>query len=111
MEALHRDEEYRKKKVRTLVIDVLEPEETVRAWAKRCEWTLPVLLDTDGAVATAFAPEGVLPELPRAQIPIASNLILDREGKIRFYELLDSRNFDSQLIRLKARLDALLEGE
>jgi len=82
-----------------------------RAWAERVGLTLPVLLDSDGGVAEAYAPEGVLPELPRNQVPIASNLIIDREGRIRFYELLDSRNFDSRLIRLRARLDALLAAE
>ncbi len=80
-------------------------------WAERVGFTLPVLLDADGTVSEAFAPDGVLPELPRNQIPIASNLILDREGNIRFYELLDSRNFDSKLERLTAHLDALLEAE
>ena len=105
------DDEYRKRGVSACVIDVLESEEAARAWAQRAEFTLPVLLDLDGAVATAYAPPDVLPDLPRNQVPIASNLIIDREGKIQFYELLDSRNFDSQLIRLKARLDALLEAE
>jgi hypothetical protein len=41
---------------------------------------------------------------------IASNLIIDREGRIRFYSLLDSRNFDAKLVALTARLDALLEA-
>lgn len=82
-----------------------------RAWAERVGFTLPVLLDLDGKVAEAYAPAGVLPELPRSQVPIASNLIIDREGRIRFYELLDSRNFDAKLVRLKARLDRLLESE
>jgi hypothetical protein len=53
----------------------------------------------------------VLPDLPRDQIPIASNLIIDREGRIQFYSLLDSRNFDAKLIALKARLDEPLEAE
>ena len=83
----------------------------MRAWAERVKFTLPVLVDADGAVAASYAPEGVLPELPRSQIPIAANLILDRAGRIRFYELLDSRNFDAKLVRLKARLDQLLESE
>lgn len=69
------------------------------------------MLDTDGAISASFAPEGVLPDLPREQVPIASNLIIDDEGKIRFYSLLDSANFDAKLIQLKKRLDQLLSGE
>lgn len=52
-----------------------------------------------------------LPDLPREQVPIASNLIIDREGRIRFYSLLDSRNFDAKLIALTARLNELLAAE
>ena len=49
--------------------------------------------------------------LPRDQVPIGSNLIIDREGKIRFYSLLDTVNFDTELIQLTACLDAMLEEE
>ena len=65
----------------------------------------------DGSVSTSYAPPGVLPDLPRDQVPIASNLIIDREGKIRFYSLLDSRNFDAKLVALTARLEELLASE
>ena len=58
--------------------------------------------------ATRFAPEGVLPDLPRDQVPIASNLIIDRDGKIQFYSLLDSANFDAKLVELKGVLDEML---
>jgi hypothetical protein len=67
-----------------------------------------VLLDEDARVAESYAPEGVLPDLPRDQVPIASNLIIDKEGVIRFYSLLDSRNFDARLVALRKELDNLL---
>ena len=74
-------------------------------------FTFPVLLDEDGSVSASYAPEGLLPDLPRDQVPIASNLIIDKEGKIQFYSLLDSRNFDAKLIALQKRLDGLLSAE
>ena len=92
------------------MIDVLETEQATRTYAERSKFTFPVLLDSDGAVSASYAPEGVLPDLPRDQVPIASNLIIDKEGKIRFYSLLDSANFDAKLIQLKERLDLLLSG-
>jgi hypothetical protein len=49
-----------------------------------------------------------VPDLPRDQVPIGSNLIIDPEGNIAFNSLLDSMNFDAKLIALKARLDELL---
>ena len=91
-----------------LVIDVNENKSKVKKWVEKLAWTFPVLLDEDGKTAARYAPPGVLPELPRDQVPIASNLIIDPEGKIRFYSLLDSKNFDAKLIALTARLDELL---
>ena len=41
-------------------------------------------------------------------MPIGSNLIIDREGRIRFNSLLDTTNFDAKLIALTARLEELL---
>ena len=94
-----------------LVISVKEDRGKAAEWKKELKWSIPVLVDTDGAVSASFAPEGVLPDLPRDQIPIASNLIIDRQGTIQFYSLLDSRNFDARLVALTARLDELLAAE
>jgi len=93
------------------VIDVGESKEKTAEYASRSKYTFPVLLDADGKVATSWAPAGVLPDLPRDQVPIASNLILDREGKIRFYSLLDTASFDARLVALTARLEELLSGK
>jgi len=104
-------DKYAEKGVQAAVINVLESPELAASWAKKLKWTIPVLLDVDGKVSESYAPEGVLPDLPRNQIPIAGNLIIDREGRIQFYSLLDSRNFDAKLIGLQTRLDELLERE
>jgi len=90
------------------VIDVGEAREAAQRFATRSGFTFPVLLDSDGKVSASYAPAGVLPDLPRDQVPIASNLIIDAEGRIRFYTLLDSRNFDAKLVALTARLEELL---
>lgn len=93
------------------MIDVAETKEKTQEYAKRSKYMFPVLLDTDGKVATSYAPPGVQPDLPRDQVPIASNLIIDREGKIRFYSLLDTASFDAKLVALTARLEELLSGK
>lgn len=91
-----------------LVIDVMETPEATRSYAERWGFSFPVLLDSDGAVAEAYAPAGVLPDLPRNQVPIASNLLIDRGGAVRFYSLLDTTNFDAKLATLRERLDDIL---
>lgn len=93
------------------MINVKESKTKAARWAKALRWTLPVLLDLDGGVAVRYAPADVVPDLPRDQVPIASNMIIDREGRIQFYSLLDSANFDARLVALTARLDELLAGE
>jgi peroxiredoxin len=77
-------------------------------WAEGQKFAFPVLNDSDGKVAESYAPAGAQPDLPRSQVVIASNLIIDPEGRIRFYTLLDSMNFDAKLMALQARLDELL---
>lgn len=107
LEKLYQD--YKNKNVAVLLIDVKEPKELVEAKLKeKHNLTFPILLDPEGTVAASFAPEGVLPDLARDEVMLASNLIIDREGTIRFMSLLDSKNFDAQLLDLKRKLDELL---
>jgi len=94
--------------VQVVVIDVKETKEKTDEYAKRSKFTFLVLLDSDGKVAASYAPPGAQPDLPRDQVPIASNLILDREGKIQYYSLLDTASFDAKLVTLTARLEKLL---
>lgn len=101
--------EYNNKNVEVLIIDVKEPLNLVQDKIKnKFELSFPVLLDTDGAVAASFAPADVLPELARDEIMLASNLLIDPQGKIQFMSLLDTKNFDVKLIHLKKRLNELL---
>jgi peroxiredoxin len=101
-------QDYRARGVQVLVIDVKESEEDTRRYAERWGFSFPVLRDSDGEATARFAPAEVLPELNRSDVPIASNLIIDGEGVIRFYTLLDTNSFDAKLIGLRARLEELL---
>jgi peroxiredoxin len=107
LEALYQD--YKNKNVEVILIDVKEPKELVQKKLKeKYNLSFPILLDLDGVVASSYAPKDVLPELDRAEVMLASNLIIDKEGNIRFMSLLDSKNFDAELIQLKERLNELL---
>lgn len=98
--------------MQVLLVNVKESEELAKSWAiDRHQFTFPVLLDSAGQVAATYAPPDVLPDLPRHEVPIASNLIIDKQGKIQFYTLLDSRNFDAKLIELTKRLEQLMENQ
>ena len=99
---------YRDKGVEVFIVDVKEDRAIVEKSLTRFNFSFPVLLDEDGAVSTKYAPDGVQPDLARHEVPLASNLIIDKEGKIRFYSLLNTTSFDAKLTRLKEKLDSLL---
>jgi len=90
---------------------VAEPEAVAKGWAAKHGFSFPVLLDLDGAVAARYPPADAVPDLPRDQVAVAGNLIIGPEGRIEFYTLLDSMNFDARLTALRERLDALLAGK
>ncbi|MCU7550488.1 TlpA family protein disulfide reductase [Chitinophagaceae bacterium LB-8] len=109
LEQLH--QAYRDKGVQVLIIDIKEDRDLIEKWLQRFNFSFPVLLDENGAISTKYAPEGVQPDLARHEVPIASNLIIDKESKIRFYSLLNTTNFDAKLVKLKQELDELLSNE
>jgi peroxiredoxin len=101
---------YRNKNVQVFIVDVKEDKTLVEKSLERFHFSFPVLLDEDGAISTKYAPEAVQPSLQRHEVPIASNLIIDKEGKIRFYSLLNTVSFDAKLTKLKQKLDELLNA-
>lgn len=101
---------YRNKNVQVFIVDVKEDKSLVEKSMERFHFSFPILLDTNGAVSAKYAPEGVQPALARDEVPIASNLIIDKEGKIRFYSLLNTVSFDAKLTKLKQKLDELLKN-
>ncbi len=109
LEQLYKD--YAQKGVQVFIVDVKESKELVTKLSQKFNFTFPILLDEDGAISTKYAPEGVLPDLPRDEVPLASNLIIDKEGNIRFYSLLNTTNFDAKLTKIKQKLDELLSAE
>jgi len=107
LEALYNN--YKDKNVEVLLIDVKESKALVAEKLKdKYKLSFPILLDFDGKVAASYAPKDVLPELDRDEVMLASNLLIDPDGNIKYMSLLDSKNFDAELIQLKKRLDELL---
>lgn len=102
-------QQYKDQDVEVLIIDVKEDKKLVQEKLQnRFNFSFPILLDAEGKVAASYAPEGVLPDLTRDEVVLASNLLIDPEGKIQFYSLLDSKDFDAELVALQKRLHELL---
>jgi peroxiredoxin len=109
LEQLNKD--YHDKNVQVLLIDVKEEKSTVQNLLSKFNFSFPILLDPDGSVSAKYAPKGILPDLARDEVPIAANLVIDKQGKIRFYSLLNTANFDAKLNALKEKLNELLASQ
>lgn len=101
---------YKEKGVDVFIIDVKEERQLVEKALSRFQFTFPVLLDIDGKISAGYAPEGLQPALERHEVPIASNLIIDKDGRIQFYSLLNTASFDAKLTKLREKLDELIAG-
>ena len=104
------NQEYGKRGVKAFIVDVSEKPDIVSGWVEKQKLTCPVLLDRTGAVTTRYAPPpDFVPDLKREEVMIASFMIIDPEGTIRFLALNeDVASFDARLIKLRATLDGLL---
>lgn len=102
---------YKEKGVEVLIIDVKESRELVENTFKKFNFSFPILLDEDGRVAASYAPREVLPDLARDEVVLASNLIIDKSGKIQFYSLLNTLAFDAKLVKARKKLDELLNSQ
>jgi len=100
---------YKDKNVAVLLMDVKESKELVEEKLKnKFNLSFPIVLDLDGTAAAAFAPKDVLPDLSRDEVMLASNILIDPNGDIQFMSLLDSKNFDAELLELQEHLNELL---
>ena len=101
-------EEYKEKGVEVFVINVGENTEVAQRWKDEAGFTFPMFMDRDGAVSARYAPADAQPDLPRHEVMIASNLVIDSDGHIQYFSLLDTNAFDAKLVDLKKTLESVL---
>lgn len=92
--------------VQVITVDVKESKELLDKFIKRFNWSMPVLLDTDGAVAEKLGPriEGVAPDMSI----VNGHIIIDREQRVRSYDFLNVMKFDAHASRVVRLLEQLL---
>jgi len=103
-------QDYSKRGVTAFIVDVSEKPSIVSGWVAKLKLSCPILLDDGGAVTSSYAPPpDFVPDLKREEVMIASFMIIDPEGTIRFLALNeDVASFDARLVKLRETLDALL---
>jgi len=103
--------DYAGRNVKVLLVDVDEAEPEYKEYSSRMPLTLTMLRDEGGNVAKTYAPDHAQLAIKKRQfVMIPSNLIIDPDGKIAFYTLLDSDHFDAELVALRKKLDGVLAG-
>ena len=101
--------EYAPKGVRTVAVVVADTEAGTKKYLDRVAMPFPVLRDAKDEVAAAYDPENALASFKdRRKVVVTSNLVLDREGRIRFFTLADTTHFDAKLVHARRVLDELL---
>jgi peroxiredoxin Q/BCP len=101
--------DYAGKPVRVVAIGISEPEPDYRAYLDRVPMHMPVLRDEGGAVALRFTPPGAQPQFKdRTKALVTSNMVLDPQGRIRFFTVLDTVHFDAKLAHVRRAVDRLL---
>jgi peroxiredoxin len=99
-------------RVKVIAVDVKEPDDGYQKYLRRVKMPLSVLRDATGEVTTSYAPPGAQPALKdRTTVLVTSNLVLDREGHIRFFTMADTVHFDARLVHARRTIDALLAEE
>ena len=102
-------QEYAPKGVRTVAVVVADTEAGAKKYLDRVAMPFPVLRDAKDEVALAYDPENALPSFKdRRKVVVTANLVLDRDGRIRFFTLADTTHFDATLVHARRSLDDLL---
>jgi peroxiredoxin len=102
-------QEYASKGVKIVAVVVADTEAGYQKYVTRVPMGFPVLFDASGDVARAYAPEHAQPTFKdRRKVPVTANLVLDGQGAIRFFTLVDTVHFDAKLEHARRALDALL---
>jgi peroxiredoxin len=96
-------------RVKILAVDIKETDAGYATYLGRAKMPLPVLRDADGAVTATFTPAKAQPHIKdRATVLVTSNAVVDREGRIRFFTMVDTVHFDARLVHARRAIEGLL---
>ena len=103
---------YASKAVKFVAVDVQEDDAGYKKYVDRVAMPLPVLHDVDGKVSESFVAAGAQPKVKnRAEVPIAGNVVVDKDGVIRAIHLADLNPYDAEMTITKATVDDLLAAK
>ena len=99
-------EEYAGKNVKVVAVDIKENDAGYQKYLGRAKMPFPVVHDAAGDVTASFTPANAQPAIKdRSTVLVTSNLVLDAQGKIVFFTMVDTVHFDAKLVHLRHAVD------
>lgn len=96
-------------RVAVVLVDIREEDREFQEYLHRGPVHFDFLRDRTGATAARYAPPRAMTYIrDRRQVPIAANLVIDRDGRIAFFTLVDTGNFDAHLVNARHLIDEVL---
>lgn len=100
---------YAPRGVKTLAVVIADTEDGYKNYLARGEMPFPVLRDASDGVALSYAPEHAQPSFKdRRKVPVTANLVIDKDGVIQHFALVDTVHFDAELNQVRSAIDKLL---
>jgi peroxiredoxin len=98
--------DYSGKNVKVVAVDIKENDAGYRKYTSRAKTLFPVLHDVTGDVTARFTPDRAQPAIKdRSAVLVTSNLVIDPQGKIVFFTMVDMVHFDSRLVHARRAID------
>ena len=102
-------EDYAGKNVKVVAVDIKEDDAGYQKYLDRVKLPFPVLRDATGEVTARFTPDHAQPAIKdRSTVLVTSNLVVDPQGKIVFFTMVDTVHFDARLVNACRAIDGEL---
>lgn len=98
--------------VRVVIVDIDEEEQGYRKYLAQTEMGSPVYWNAAAEAVSAYVPPNAVPAITRKRwrVLVSANLVIDREGVIRFFTLTDTLRFDAEMRHVRAAIGDLVPG-
>jgi peroxiredoxin len=95
--------------VRVVIVDIDQKQEGYLKYVGKQDMGAPVYWNASADGVRAYVPPNAAPTITRDRwrVLVTSNLVIDRDGVIRFFTLTDTLKFDAELKHVRAAISEL----
>jgi peroxiredoxin len=102
-------DDYAGKNVKVVAVDIKENDAGYQKYLGRVNMPFPVVRDATGDITASFTPDHAQPAIKdRSTVLVTSNLVIDPQGRIVFFTMVDTVHFDAHLVHARRAIDGAL---